>query len=133
MEYTDPLLKCRMCGEPSRSCAEYQSIHKDACVCYACAAIVANVFSMKHSGQYVTWPNEPIHSRYRERKNISAKIRQTVMERNGYRCVKCDSFNDLQIDHIYPHSKGGSDNLDNLQTLCRVCNRIKKTKVESVL
>lgn len=32
-------------------------------------------------------------------------------------------------DHIYPHSKGGSDNLDNLQPMCIVCNMLKGNKI----
>jgi hypothetical protein len=125
-----PTLPCRMCGKESLDCVDYASIHKEAQVCGRCADIVSNVFSMKHSGRYLTWPNEILPSRYRERKNISAKIRKAVMERDKYRCVKCESFVDLQIDHVYPHSKGGSDELDNLQTLCASCNRIKKDKVD---
>lgn len=32
-------------------------------------------------------------------------------------------------DHIYPRSKGGSDELDNSQTMCYECNCIKGNKV----
>lgn len=127
-----PTLPCLMCGDEKTACIEYSTIHEEAQVCYRCADIVANVFSMKHSGQYLTWPNESHQSgRSRPRKNISANTRKMVMERDGYRCVKCESFIDLQIDHVFPHSKGGSDEPENLQTLCAICNRIKKDKVEA--
>lgn len=33
-------------------------------------------------------------------------------------------------DHIYPKSKGGSDDLSNLQTMCCVCNSNKGNKIE---
>jgi len=49
------------------------------------------------------------------------------------KCVRCGSNNQLQIDHIYPKSKGGSDVLGNLQVLCAKCNIEKSNKFESEL
>ena len=34
----------------------------------------------------------------------------------------------IDLDHIVPVSKGGSDELDNLQLLCRKCNGKKSDK-----
>lgn len=45
-----------------------------------------------------------------------------------YTCVKCKkSFRkgDIDIDHILPQKYGGGDGLDNLQCLCKHCNRSK--------
>ena len=36
----------------------------------------------------------------------------------------------MDLDHIVPVSKGGSDELDNLQLLCRKCNGTKSDKTE---
>jgi superfamily II DNA or RNA helicase/5-methylcytosine-specific restriction endonuclease McrA len=35
----------------------------------------------------------------------------------------------FQIDHIFPMSKGGKTNVDNLQLLCRTCNMRKSDKI----
>jgi 5-methylcytosine-specific restriction endonuclease McrA len=47
------------------------------------------------------------------------------MEACGGRCVKCGSSESIEIDHIIPISKGGTNNIENLQPLCRRCNASK--------
>jgi superfamily II DNA or RNA helicase len=55
----------------------------------------------------------------------SEAIREAVFNRDGRRCCCCGSGRSLQIDHIVPFYLGGSSDLDQLQTLCRVCNAEK--------
>ena len=72
---------------------------------------------------------------------VSNETREAVFERDGNRCLKCGSSNDLSIDHIVPLSKGGDNDTNNLQTLCKTCNSSKgssskdyrKTNVGSTL
>jgi 5-methylcytosine-specific restriction endonuclease McrA len=53
------------------------------------------------------------------------------------RCEYCDrdllaSFNDYdswQIDHIYPSSKGGKDQYENMAVCCKTCNFLKRNYV----
>lgn len=53
-------------------------------------------------------------------------LRQVVLERDGYRCRKCGSNSrPLQVDHIVSLSHGGTNRLDNLQTLCLRCHSLK--------
>lgn len=47
--------------------------------------------------------------------------------RDGNRCRNCEAENDLTIDHLYPVSLGGTNDLSNLQLLCRKCNAKKGT------
>jgi 5-methylcytosine-specific restriction endonuclease McrA len=46
----------------------------------------------------------------------------------GNRCAKCGSVGDITIDHIVALSKGGTNNIDNLQPLCMQCNCNKFTR-----
>lgn len=57
-----------------------------------------------------------------ERARVSNKVRFAIYARDNWCCVKCGDTQDLEIDHIYPISKGGKSDLDNLQTLCHHCN-----------
>lgn len=63
-----------------------------------------------------------------ERGFVSNKVRFDIYKRDGYRCRRCgirDDGANLEIDHIKPIAKGGKSTYDNLQTLCKRCNREK--------
>ena len=64
------------------------------------------------------------------RKKISEELRNNIFKRDNYKCVKCGSDENLVIDHIIPFSKGGVTELDNLQTLCKKCNKEKGNKTD---
>lgn len=55
--------------------------------------------------------------------------RKRVFERDNYMCVNCKTTEYLTIDHIIPLSKGGRNNINNLQTLCHDCNQKKADKI----
>lgn len=65
-----------------------------------------------------------------ERGKVSNKMRFAIYERDGNRCKKCGSRYDLEIDHIFPVSKGGKSTYENLQTLCHDCNIKKSNTIE---
>jgi 5-methylcytosine-specific restriction endonuclease McrA len=48
-----------------------------------------------------------------------------VFARDPHKCRCCGSSEKLTIDHIVPLTRGGSNDLDNLQILCRNCNSRK--------
>ena len=48
-----------------------------------------------------------------------------IVQRDGEQCKVCGSTKDLTVDHIIPVSKGGTNDLDNLQILCRKHNSTK--------
>ncbi len=63
---------------------------------------------------------------------ISKSTRVSVFHRDKYKCVFCGHSSQqvaLQIDHIIPFSQGGSNQIDNLQTLCVDCNQGKSDRI----
>lgn len=72
-------------------------------------------------------------------------LRAVIFERDGYRCRECGwapgdpvplkpgtdrpIFRILEIDHIWPRSKGGRDEAGNFQVLCTTCNCRKGSRV----
>ena len=63
-----------------------------------------------------------------ERKGLSKKIRFEVFKRDSFRCQYCGrSAPDviLEVDHIIPVAEGGENDILNLITSCRDCNRGK--------
>lgn len=61
-----------------------------------------------------------------KRKPIKPSLRFEILKRDNYRCQMCGvTAKDgatLEIDHITPVAKGGANDADNLQVLCRECN-----------
>lgn len=68
----------------------------------------------------------PHPTRTRERRRyIPQATRRKVLERDGRKCVACDSTENLSLDHKHPFARGGSHSPRNLQVLCRSCNSRK--------
>lgn len=62
------------------------------------------------------------------KRKLSGAHRRRIMERDEYRCQACGTHRDLSVDHILAEVNGGTDEDENLQTLCRPCNSRKGTR-----
>jgi len=65
----------------------------------------------------------------RGRTPIPDDVKAAVWNRDGGRCVRCGSNENIEFDHIIPFSKGGSSSFRNLQTLCEAFNRAKNASI----
>lgn len=59
------------------------------------------------------------------RKTSNKKFREKIFLSKWYNCSKCWSNKDITIDHIVPVKKWWSDEINNLQIMCRSCNSSK--------
>ena len=76
-------------------------------------------------GRIKSAKRKPAKRKPAKRKHIPKAVRDAVMERDNYTCVYCASTNNPELDHDEAHANNGSDEIDNLQVLCRSCNRRK--------
>lgn len=56
------------------------------------------------------------------------EIHSILSKRDGEECQACGAKDHLEIDHDVPVSRGGTNDLRNLQLLCAPCNRSKGAK-----
>ena len=60
---------------------------------------------------------------------LSNAKKQRVLEAYDHRCNYCGATDNLEIDHIWPRSKGGQHWMINLQPLCKTCHDPKGDKL----
>lgn len=65
----------------------------------------------------------------KRREPIPREIVDALWNRDRGMCVYCGSKENIHIDHIIPFSKGGSNDIANLQLLCQKCNLEKSNKI----
>ena len=54
------------------------------------------------------------------------EVREYVLDKWSHRCAYCGKQNiPLQVEHIVPRAKGGTDRVSNLTLACEKCNRAK--------
>ena len=65
-----------------------------------------------------------------KRKKLSNTERQKIYDKCKGHCAYCGcelEYRDMQVDHVIPLRRGGSDDVDNMLPACRSCNHYKAT------
>lgn len=89
------------------------------------------------SMNYTQKNNEPnfktIEKKIPHRRNLSESKKKIVASNQHWRCLSCQNLLDAtyEIDHIVPLFKNGSNDIENLQALCRNCHG-KKTILDKI-
>ncbi|WP_319574441.1 RNA-guided endonuclease IscB [uncultured Desulfobacter sp.] len=66
---------------------------------------------------------------YQQGELLGYEVREYLLEKWGRTCAYCGKINiPLEIEHIVPKSKGGSDRVSNLTLACIACNQKKGNK-----
>lgn len=86
----------------------------------------------KYPKQYIE--NQIVSNKKRPLKTKNGRINVSSLLKYGFKevCVCCGVRNKLTVDHIIPKSRGGTDDVNNLQILCGKCNQIKGNKIISL-
>lgn len=85
--------------------------------------------SMKNKGRFGRRRSQPA------RHAISIALKEQVFKRDHYQCCNCEASPliektvKLEIDHIVPVSRGGTNDPHNLQILCHKCNQLKRASL----
>ena len=63
---------------------------------------------------------------YQQGELAGYEVRQYLLEKFGHRCAYCGKKDvPLDVEHIIPKSKGGSNRVSNLTIACKLCNQMK--------
>jgi diadenosine tetraphosphate (Ap4A) HIT family hydrolase/5-methylcytosine-specific restriction endonuclease McrA len=86
----------------------------------------------KKLGEYVARRGAAIwEHRRRSAGYVSGTVRYEILKRAKFRCDLCGVSADekaLEVDHIVPRNKSGTDDPSNLQALCYSCNAMKRDR-----
>lgn len=66
--------------------------------------------------------------KYLNIRSFTKQMKREAYERQNGTCSKCNNqfkLSEMEADHITPWSQGGKTSVDNLQLLCKECNRRK--------
>jgi 5-methylcytosine-specific restriction endonuclease McrA len=77
-------------------------------------------------------PLDPIHpaqarQEYQQGTLAGYETREYLLEKWGRQCAYCGAKDvPLQVEHIHPRAKGGSNSITNLTVSCEKCNTVRE-------
>jgi len=117
---------------------EYRATHQEKVKKYARKHYIANREKIaERNRQYrINHPEKmAVYNERRRARNakaegsFTAEEWQELCEKYSNKCLCCGRDDiPLTVDHVIPISKGGSNNIENCQCLCKPCNSKKHTK-----
>ena len=80
------------------------------------------------------WTIEQLHKHRKNARDrtIPKSLREYILKRDNYECQYCGSQTRPEIDHIFPFSRGGGNEPENLQVLCKSCNLEKGDSIPDI-
>ncbi len=73
---------------------------------------------------------DPSYVQKKELHDFPSKVKEAIFKRDNYKCIVCgrgrDDGVEIHADHKVPLDKGGTNTVDNGQTLCSEHNLLKK-------
>jgi len=129
---------CTFCGHiiNTNISGEPFLLFKHSAVCYNCYIdLIPEIYNRAGYGDggfihlVFTEVLKSTHNRKNRRAISNYKsILKKLLSKYNFKCVNCSTKENLTIDHIKPVSKGGTDDFNNLQILCKSCNSKKGAK-----
>jgi 5-methylcytosine-specific restriction endonuclease McrA len=119
-----------VCGKACSKKLDYKR-HQDSIIVRINAWRKANPERLRKYQRKYYWGNvkkKRAEGRLRQRGHISLSQWETICDEYGNKCNHCGMQSDytlLTIDHVRPISKGGTNDIGNLQPLCITCNQSK--------
>ncbi len=55
---------------------------------------------------------------------VWSRIRYAVLSRDHWQCTRCKKFGRLEVHHVKPLCENGTNDLENLSTLCYGCHKL---------
>jgi ATP-dependent helicase IRC3 len=107
----------------------YPSYHLFWSQCMGCKRRIIDEKKGSESGMTTVGSEKVV---YPDDDKIPEEFKREVKERDGYACRCCGDYtrSHLQVDHVMPKARTGPINdIDNLQTLCKICNGLKGVSV----